>query len=162
MRALLTLFFGFALTSHAGSILVIFSPSSTLDGQPGQTLDFVGTLTDTDPDLSAPEYINSDSYNLVGLPLDDSPFLSNAPIFLIPGQVSNPFLMFRVPIPVAQPLGLYSGTFTVIGGQDGGDGSAQQPIGTGNFTVNVVPEPSTTLLLGAGLITLLRCRRKRT
>ena len=46
-------------------------------------------------------------------------------------------------------LGTFLGTFTLLGGADG---NASNPLGTANFTVNVItPEPSSIVLLLTGI-----------
>ena len=155
MRALVTILFGLAVAAHASVLTVSFNPNP-LSGPPGDTLQFMGTLTN---DTSNTVFINSDSFSFA-IPgaLDDTPFLNNAPISLGPLAMSSPFIFFQVTIPAVQAPGPYDGVFTVLGGANG---NAMDNLGAGNFEVHVVtPEPASLLLCAAAGLALVVRRRK--
>jgi|SRR5579872_4770444 len=146
MRNLLITFFGLAMACQATAVMTVTFSPMIVTGAPGQTVGIFGTLTNN---AGTTQFINGDTFNLTGLSgADDSPFLNNAPFSLGPGATSASFQFLAETIPTA-PVGLYNGTFTVTGGADS---NAQDNLGTGNFGVNVIPEPSTMLLLGGALI----------
>jgi hypothetical protein len=147
-----------ANTASATPITLTFT-SSLLVGQPGTTVTFVGTVTDTG---NSPTFLNGDSVNVTPplLP-DDSPFFLNFPITLNPLQsVTAPIL--RVSIPLATQNGLYSGSLQLLGGATP---DSFDVLATQTFAVQVaqpVPEPITaSLLLCGGAVAALRHSRRR-
>ena len=80
--------------------------------------------------------------------LDDSPFLLNFPLNLAPGQ-SYTSTLFEIIVPADSPLGLYAGSFQILGGATGSDGLV---LSSATFGTAVSSEPSSLLLLGTGLI----------
>lgn len=161
MRTLLTIFFGVALSCQASTVFTV-TINSPVSGLPGDVITVQGSLLNNDSVNT--QYINSDSFVVApGFTLDDSPFLSNAPLFLGPGGSTALFDFFTLTISPSQSPGLYSGTFTVVGGADGGAGTAEDNLGTGAFTVNVLgtPEPSTVGMLLGGAALLIARRRRR-
>jgi len=161
MRVLLAMVFGLAVGCEAATVFNV-NITSPPAGNPGDVLNIFGSL---DNNTSSTQYINSDSFTLAGFPggsVDDSPFLTNAPLFLGPNASSGTFQFLTVTIPNNQAPGIYSGTFDVIGGQDGGNGTAMDNLGEGTFSVavNGVPEPATVLLVAGGLLALVLLRRK--
>jgi hypothetical protein len=158
MRTLFTVFFGLAVGCQAGPIFTVTFSPSIVSGTPGSALGFFGTLLNNTANT---EFINSDSFTLAGIPaasVDVSPFLNNAPLSLGPNASTGSFLFLTVTIPNNQAAADYPGTFNVLGGQDGGAGTAQNNLGTGTFTTRVnaaaTPEPASGLLIGAGLLAL--------
>lgn len=137
--------------------LLIALDSPTLNGSPGDVLQFFGTLTNT---TAADLYLNADNINLAGFDpsaIDDSPFFANTPLFLVPGGSTGDIRLFDITIPNPFATGNYGGTFQVLGGVDG---NAQDIIGSAYFTVQVqqsaaVPEPSSAVLLSSGALLLL-------
>lgn len=128
---------------------------------PGGTLQFFGTITN---DTGTTIYLNGDALNLDGLSFTTvDQFFNTVPISLAPsGQVgdsSGDIELFDVNVsdPLIDALGTYSGSYTLVGGADGGAGTAQDNLGSVSFSVSEVsevsevPEPSTIYLLLGGL-----------
>ena len=142
-----------ATAANAGTITIAFdTPDQT--GVVGQTLSFFGVLTHVgvtgEPDI----YLNSDSLDLTtpgAFVLDN--FFTNVPLFLSPGQSSGLINLFDVTLPI--DVGLYAGTYQLIGGADGGTFSASDNLAQADFSVTVAtPEPGTVVVL-AGLAALV-------
>ena len=154
MRNLLLTFLGLAIACHATAVMTVTFSPMIVTGAPGQTVGVFGTLTNN---AGTTQFINSDTFNLTGISGgNDSLFLIDAPISLGPGATSASFEFMNEAIPMAQALGLYNGAFTVIGGADG---NAQDNLGTGSFSINVVPEPSSALLFGGAFLAVWVRRR---
>jgi hypothetical protein len=171
-RGFIILLCGLALFSAAANsdTLTIAFDSSTLNGSPGDVVQFFGTLTNTTgQDL----FLNADNLNLAGFDpssIDDGPFFANTPSgFLGPNESTGDIGLFNITIPDPFPGGDYAGLFQVVGGATGGD---QDTVGGAEFTVHVqsqtspVPEPGYSLLLVPALALLmaqrLRAVRART
>lgn len=120
--------------------------SSLLEGQPGTAVTFSGTVGNTG---AANVFLNGDNFTFP-LPLDDSKFLVNFPPVLAPSQTAAGEL-FDVLIPSNAALGLYVGTFQILGGDVP---AATDILASETIAVNVVPEPSAWLLLFSGIATL--------
>jgi hypothetical protein len=148
MQPLLAFLFGIALlVSEAGAATISFSfTSSLLTGRPGQTLTFSATLGNPG---ATNVFLNGDAVNIQApLIVDDTKFFLNTPVFLAPGQsVTAPIV--DVTVPGTASFKLYTGTFAVLGGSSPSELStlASQP-----FAVNVVPEPSTGMMMTALLV----------
>jgi hypothetical protein len=120
---------------------------------PGDELIFSGTIynnIDGVVDLNAPDLNLTGS----GLVTDGSLFFSG-PVSVDALGKTDDFDLFSVvvTIPYLDPPGQYSGTFAVLGGVEGPlgyDPTTQNLLGQADFTVNVTPEPATSLLALAG------------
>jgi hypothetical protein len=127
-------------------------------GAPGTALTFNATLTNSG---AATVWLNGDNSSISSLllTLDDTPFYTNAPLYLASGD-SWTGDIFSVGIDPSTPPGAYFGTFSIVGGADS---SAQDILATQNFEVDVVPEPAfyqLGALLVFGGLGALRLRRR--
>lgn len=140
--------------AHAQVSFSLLSPYQA--GNSGDTLSFSGTLTNQG---NEEVFLNGDFFNLPGddLTVDDSPFLTTFPLSLGAGE-SFTGEMFIVTIGPTTPQGLYTGTFTILGGPSDGDFN---PLSTQTFGVAVgAPEPTTGLLLLVGATTFATIARR--
>ena len=163
MKNYLLLVVAIAMASTPASATSLFMSldSPTLTGAPGDVLQFSGTLTNT---TGADLYLNADSFTLAGFDpsaIDDSPFFTNAPLFLSAGASTGDIGLFNITIPSVFATNSYVGSFEILGGATAND---QTIIGSVDFTVQVqpagVPEPSASslMLLGGALAFSLRKR----
>jgi hypothetical protein len=149
--AVLTVLLTLGLSSaaaHADTVTVTLTdPVQFVGGTAGGMLTYDITVSAPDSN-GATVFLNGDSFN-AGFPLslDDSDFFANAPFFLNPGD-SDTFDAFTITVAPGTTPGNYSGTFTILGGADGGAGD---DLGIVTFTTGVTPEPSSFILLGTGL-----------
>jgi hypothetical protein len=141
-------------TAQAASLsIALDTPSVFL--MPGQTAIFHGTITNLE---AFTVDLNSGVPNVPPLFINDGGvlFVLNAPFTLTAGQVSDPFDIFSVTIPVSYsgPWGTFSpaGTFAVLGGIELPAGTTPDAeLGQVSFDLTVVPEPGTFALLGLAL-----------
>uniref|UniRef100_Q02CP7 PEP-CTERM protein-sorting domain-containing protein n=1 Tax=Solibacter usitatus (strain Ellin6076) TaxID=234267 RepID=Q02CP7_SOLUE len=148
MRILIPIFLAAATMCH-GSVLNLTLIPDTLIGNPGDTVHFSGSLTNT---TNGTVFINSDSI-LFALGVDDTPFFNNAPIFLGALAGSGIFDIFDITIPLGQGPGTYDGGFTILGGAStdfNNVGEAAFHV-TVNESTTASPEPASTILVGLGL-----------
>lgn len=153
----------FACGSRADSVDVSLTQTSQ-KAAPGSTVTFAAAITN----LSSTDtiYLNGDSSTTSSLLLtaDDTPFLTNFPLSLDPGQVSGPFALFNVFIDPGTPDGTYDlNSFSILGGLNG---SAFDTLGAVAFSVSVASvvsttEPGTLGLLLTGLVALGFLDRRR-
>jgi len=139
----------FAIGARADSLsIAITAPNQP--AIPGSTITFDAILTNTSPTDTI--FLNGDSWTSSSpvLTLDDTPFLTNFPLSLDPGQSSGPFGLFSVVVDSSAAPGSYDfNSFSILGGLD--DGSFEA-VGTTTFAVTVasaVParEPGILVLL---------------
>jgi hypothetical protein len=127
-------------------------------GTAGQTLNFLGTITNTG---DTPVYLNFDNLNLTLLDATVSDnFFPNVPASLAAGASSGDIDLFDVTIanPGTLPLGTYTGTYELLGGADG---NALDNLAQASFSVSVTPEPGYFALLGVGLALIGWTHRRR-
>jgi hypothetical protein len=151
------------LPAMADSITIsLDNPNQT--GQAGETLGFFGTVTNTG---GVTIFLNDVNLDLSGTSFSSDfqdMFFANVPASLDPGDSSGDILLFDVTLsnPLNDPPGLYGGTYTLLGGADGGDYSAQDILAQANLTIDTaVPEPSSVVLLFSGLLLLAGVRYRR-
>jgi hypothetical protein len=150
--------------AFASNIAITFD-SSTLTGNPGDTLQFFVNITNSG---SANVFLNADTIDLAlssgSYTLNDLT-LSNLPVMLGPGESTGDTELFDVTLnnPLADPFGPYSGVYTL---QGGATSDAQDNLAQSGFTVDAeslgTPEPATVALFGSGLalIAYLDLRRR--
>jgi len=127
-------------------------------GTAGQTLNFLGTITNND---ATPIFLNGDSltFGLSDATVSDN-FFTNVPISLAAGASSGHIDLFDVTLanPETNPLGIYKGTYGLLGGIDGG---ASDNLAQASFSVTVTPEPEYFALLGIGMVLMGWLHRRR-
>jgi hypothetical protein len=139
-----------SVAASQASILIAFDNPFQI-GKPGNTLTFTGVVSNGG---SGTVFLNSDTLNLLGgnFAVNDL-FFSNVPISLDPGQSSGTIDLFEVHVsdPFPDAPGLYTGTYSVLGGVDF---NAQVVVGQSDFsvTVNPVPEPASMPLVTGALV----------
>jgi hypothetical protein len=136
---------------------------------PGQSFTFSGAITNND---SSTVDLNNIDITLDGslFQVDSSPFFSG-PLTVAGGTSTPSFPLFSVTVdlPYDAPLGIQTGTLTILGGVEIGgayDPTVQDFLGSAPFNVNVsTPEPSTFAMMMAGILAgiglLLHQRQKR-
>jgi hypothetical protein len=155
--ALLTIGLSSAAAYADTVTFTLTSPTEYVSPYTGGTLTFNATVSAPSSNGAA-VYLNGDDFNIASpLALNDSDFL-NFPFFLSPGTKFTGDL-FTVTIPAGTMNGNYLGSFTLLGGADGG---ASNVLGTDSFDVVVTPEPSSILLSMTGMAGLVwaGCKRK--
>lgn len=138
-----------AASAQAGVFIAFQNADQT--GGAGDLLSFTGTITNQGTEEV---YLNGFNLNLAGNDFTTdglSNFLDNVPLSLAGGASTSSIALFTVAIasPLTNPTGVFLGTWSLAGGIDG---EAQELLGSANFSVTTVPEPSTlaTLLLATG------------
>jgi len=129
------------------------------------TTTVVFDATISNPSSTDTIFLNGDASSIPSpfLTIDDTPFFTNAPLSLAPGASTVPFELFDILLASNTPIGTYDlNTFSILGGLDG---ATFDDLADTNFSITVanpaaVPEPSTLLLLGLGLASLVFSRRK--
>ena len=145
---------GLSSLAQAGIISQLDHASQA--GAPGYTLIFNVTLAN--PSAASQIWLNAISSTSVSplLAIDSSPFNTNAPLFLDPLANSGPFELFRVIIDPSAPGGAYIGNIvSILGGADGGTGSAFDDLADISFDVQVQSTTSTAPGTGNFWLSLL-------
>lgn len=160
-----------APSTQAQSLDVTLIDANQAVTQGTTVVDFEATVFN--PSSTDTIYLN-DGSGTTSSPLlfvDDSPFFTNAPLSLAPGQSSGPFELFAVDLASTAAVGSYTGNvFSIQGGTDGGSFTAFNDLADTKFSLSVtgsttsVPEidpasamSALTLLLGG--LAVLRGRR---
>jgi hypothetical protein len=132
--------------ARADTLSITFDPS-ILSAQPGQTITFSGSITNLE---NVAVFLNSCDVNIPGQFTSDCSLFFGGPASLDPFETSAVFDLFTVTVddPYTGAAGLQPGIFTVVGGVDG---DAQDNLVEAQFSVDVVPEPGTAVLLGLAL-----------
>jgi len=135
-----------SVAAHADSLnLTLTNPVQSIYGDVGGTLTFQATVSTPDTNTGT-VYLNFDNFSST-FALDDTGFLVGFPLSLGP-NMSFTGDLFTLTVPANSALGTYVGSFSILGG---GDSGALDTLATANFTVNVVPEPSSMILLVTGV-----------
>ncbi len=154
-------------SADAAAILdVTVAPITATPGQTGVTV--FGTLANQSADVV---FLNGDSISLasnVALPasINDTPFLTGAPLSLDIGASSGLIALFTFDVARAVPFGQYNaGSFTVAGGSGIANQANFDVLGSQNVAVNVVaagePPEITFSAIGFAFIGLSAAMRKR-
>ena len=133
----------------------------------GDIIAFLGTIVNND---AAIVDLNSIEVNLNGLgfSVDDGAFFSGPPTVdastgLRLTQTID-FEMFDVTVAFDAPVGLSTGTVTIVGGAEGPGGydpTTQNVLGSSDFQITVSPEPSTLAITFTAVAVLYLLRRLR-
>ena len=152
-----------AVPVRAGAIDIVLTQSYVY-ANPGDTVGFDATVTAPWPSPYDTVFLNADTANVDNpLALDDSPFFLNFPSYMYPGDPPAQGTLFAVFVPFGTAQGVYSGSFTILGGADG---STLDPLATAIFNVEVlqgsaeVPEPC-SLAAVAGALLMLGARLRQ-
>ena len=148
-----------ALVAPASAQTVVtFSVTPSLErGLPGALLEYTGVLENVS-DSPFTVVANFFDLSFPFLTLNDSAFASRFEGTYAPHE-RREGKAFEVQIAPNAPQGTYSGTFGIFGGTNPAD---PDTVAQASFDVQVTPEPSSFLLAGFCLPTLILLRRRRT
>jgi hypothetical protein len=143
-----------AAAVRGDSLDVTLTQASQTVAQGTLVVTFGATISN--PSSTDTVFLNGDSSitSSTLVSVDDTPFLTGAPLFLTPGQSSGPLTLFNVDLPGNLAAGTYTGVFSILGGLDG---VTFNTLSNSSFSVTVAsntPEPGTMLLLAVGLVGL--------
>jgi hypothetical protein len=148
------LVFALAASTAQAGIVITFDRAVQI-AQPGDLLQFTGTIANTGPDEV---FLNTDPMTP---PVGDftliDQFFANVPISLLGNTDSGPIDLFDIQVG-NPPYGLYTGEYVLKGGADS---NADDLLAVAGFAVEVVPEPGTVGLLGIAGIAGIAYRRLR-
>ena len=149
--------------------LTLDAPFQSQPG-PGNVFTFSGTIdytsTDAANDGNATELLNGATVIFTGPNTglsDVTPFFDNAPLTMdATDNTSGDIDLFTVTVPgyTAGSSNFYTGSFEILGGPNP-DGSDLQVLATGDFDIQVTPEPASLLLLASGLAGMMTARKLR-
>src|ERR1019366_2483556 len=129
-------------SANAGSLSI--NLFSAFQSGAANVFAFNATVTNTSGSIV---YLNADNFSVDSpLMVDDSPF-ALTPLSLGP---TNSFtgLLFNVDVPPGTPIGVYTGSFEILGSADPSDTTTVA--GSAVFNVDATPEPSSMILLLIG------------
>jgi hypothetical protein len=142
-----------ASSAHAGIVLTFDNPFQLAN--PGDLLHFTAVISNTGPDEV---FLNQDAPNppAGNFTVDDF-FFVNVPISLLGGTDSGSINLFDILVG-PNPYGFYIGSYDLSGGADS---NATDFLTTAEFSIQVVPEPATAVLIGLSTVLSVLWRRSR-
>lgn len=153
--------------AFGGLLTFTLSPSLEI-GTPGGSVTFQGTISSSVDNYCCLNSIETsfgepgDTY--LSVDLSGLAAFWNVPTILFAGDPFDDAYtgpIFDILIAPNTPAGLYSGTVTILGSDDGYDFSALDPLVSQDFQVDIAPEPGMPGLTLAGLATLAAIARRR-